>query len=358
VGAACAAKFAKDGMQVAIVDCLGAGLGATSAGMGHVVVMDDSPAQFQLTQYSQNLWLALSAQLPRSAEFLQCGTLWVAADQEEMAEVERKHSLYSHHQVPTSILNKSALVSLEPELKSDLAGALLVQSDAVVYAPIVAKHLMDDAITNGAHSIQGEVTSIGQGSVNFRDGRSIKSRRIVNAAGERSAELTPGLPVRKRKGHLAITDRYPNFLRHQIVELGYLKSAHSVSEDSVAFNVQPRITGQLLIGSSRQFDESPDIDYAILSRMLARAVEYMPGLASCSILRTWTGYRAATPDKLPFIGPWSEDDTVFLATGHEGLGITTALATAELLFAYFDGRTSAIPIEPYLPARTRLVSHA
>ena len=97
VGTACAAKLARDGMHVAIVDCLGAGLGATAAGMGHIVVMDDSPAQFLLTQYSQKLWLALSAQLPQSAEFLQCGTLWVAADEEEMAEVERKHSLYSHH---------------------------------------------------------------------------------------------------------------------------------------------------------------------------------------------------------------------------------------------------------------------
>jgi glycine/D-amino acid oxidase-like deaminating enzyme len=358
VGTACAAKFTQDGMHVAIVDCLGAGLGATAAGMGHIVVMDDSPPQFVLTKYSQDLWLALAAKLPQSAEFQQCGTLWVAADEEEMAEVERKHSLYANHQVPTTILANRELASLEPQLKSDLSGALLVQSDAVMYAPAVAKTLMEDAVANGAHWIEGEVTSIGHGSVDFRDGRSIKSQRIVNAAGERSAELTPGLPVRKRKGHLAITDRYPNFLRHQVVELGYLKSAHSVSTDSVAFNVQPRITGQVLIGSSRQFDESPEVDHAILSRMLARAVEYMPGLASCSIIRSWTGYRAATPDKLPFIGPWPEDDTIFLATGHEGLGITTSLATAELLSAIFNGRAPAIPTEPYLPARTSLVPHA
>jgi glycine/D-amino acid oxidase-like deaminating enzyme len=358
VGSACAAKFAQDGMHVAIIDCLGAGLGATAAGMGHIVIMDDSPAQFLLTQYSQNLWLALAAKLQQSAEFLQCGTLWVAADEEEMTEVERKHSLYMQNEAPTSILNKCELASLEPELRSELAGALLVQSDAVVYAPIVAETLLEDAVKSGAYWIEGEVTSIGHGSVNFRDGHSIKSRRIVNAAGERSPELTSGLPVRKRKGHLAITDRYPGFLRHQVVELGYLKSAHAVTEDSVAFNVQPRITGQVLIGSSRQFDESPEVDYAILSHMLARAVEYMPGLASCSIIRTWTGYRAATPDKLPLIGPWPDDETIFLATGHEGLGITTSLATAELLSAYFDGRAPVIPIEPYLPAKTRLVSHA
>ena len=99
----------------------------------------------------------------------------------------------------------------------------------------------------------------------------------MNAAGACAAELTPGLEIKKRKGHLVITDRYPGFLRHQLVELGYLKSAHSVSSDSVAFNVQPRRTGQILIGSSRQYGaEHREVDNAMLVRMLQRAQEYMP----------------------------------------------------------------------------------
>ncbi len=357
VGAACAASFARDRMQVALIDCLGPGLLATAAGMGHIVVMDDSPAQFLLTKYSQNLWLSLAEKLPPTAEFQKCGTLWVAADSEEMTEVERKHALYQDHDVPSRILSKVELAALEPELRTDLEGALLVQSDAVVYAPIVARCLMEDAVAHGASIIDGEVISIGQGAVKLRDGRTIQSQRIVNAAGERSPELTPGIPVKKRKGHLAITDRYPGFLRHQVVELGYLKSAHTLSADSVAFNVQPRITGQVLIGSSRQFDTTSEVDHAILGRMLARAVEYMPGLASCSIIRTWTGHRAATPDKLPLIGPWPGDETIYLATGHEGLGITTSPGTAELLSAFFNGQATTIPIAPYLPARLHEVVH-
>ena len=56
------------------------------------------------------------------------------------------------------------------------------------------------------------------------------------------------------------------------------------------------------------------------------------------------------------IGPSVEDKTVFLATGHEGLGITTSLATAQLLTDLIGGRTSAIPIEPYLPSRLARLS--
>ena len=351
VGAACAARFARGGMSVAVVDSLGVGLGATAAGMGHVVVMDDSEQQLALTHYAQELWQRLAQALPPAAEYQQCGTLWVAADCEEMEEVRRKHRLYQEHAIETAILEAKSIRTLEPQLDQGLLGALLVPSDLVIYAPAVAQFLVEQSLAQGAMFIDGTIASIGSGTVVLSDGRELKGLRIVNAAGERSPELTAEIPVKKRMGHLAITDRYPGFIHHQIVELGYLKSAHTISEDSIAFNVQPRLTGQILIGSSRQFGAPPAVDHAILSRMLGRAKKYLPKIADCSILRVWTGYRAATPDKLPLVGPWPEDKTIYLATGHEGLGITTALATAELLFALFDGSPAAIPIEPYLPGR-------
>jgi len=85
--------------------------------------------------------------------------------------------------------------------------------------------------------------------------------------------------------------------------------------------------------------------------MLERAVEYLPGLRKLSSLRTWTGFRAATPDKLPLIGPHTEQQRLYLATGHEGLGITTSLGTAKLLVAQIMNRETEIPAAPYLPAR-------
>jgi len=167
----------------------------------------------------------------------------------------------------------------------------------------------------------------------------------VNATGAWAAG------VRRRKGHLAITDRYPGFVQHVLVELGYLKSAHSISGDSVAFNAQPRRTGQVLLGSSRQYSETTEVEARMLSRVLRRCEEYMPGLAQLTTIRTWTGFRAATPDKLPLIGPTSADPRLYLATGHEGLGITTSLATGRLIADHIVGRDSEIPIGSYLPDR-------
>jgi glycine/D-amino acid oxidase-like deaminating enzyme len=84
--------------------------------------------------------------------------------------------------------------------------------------------------------------------------------------------------------------------------------------------------------------------------MIERASLYMPEIAKLATLRVQCGFRAATPDKLPLIGP-TGDASIFLATGHEGLGITTSLATARLLTDHILGRPSAVPIDPYLPLR-------
>ncbi|HVW77273.1 MAG TPA: FAD-dependent oxidoreductase [Alloacidobacterium sp.] len=352
VGAACAYELSRKGLQVVIVEREIIGGGTTAAGMGHIVVMDDSPAQLALTQYSQSLWNALSPSLPPPVEYDRCGTLWVAADEEEMAEVWRKHKLYKAIGVQSDVLDSASLAEAEPNLRRPMAGALLVSTDAVLYPPLAAAYLIEEAQRSGAALIQGKcVVAAKQGTVNMDDGTQISTPYIVHATGAAAVELLPNIPIRKRKGHLVITDRYPGFVRHQLVELGYLKSAHSVSTDSVAFNVQPRRTGQLLIGSSRQYGaEDPGVDHAILESMLKRACAYLPALGALSTIRAWTGFRAATPDKLPLIGP-TEDPTVFLAAGHEGLGITTSLGTARLLADTLLKQPPAIPVEPYLPAR-------
>ena len=357
VGAACAAECAAARMSVAIVEARMIGGGATAAGMGHLVVMDDSEAQFALTRYSQVLWNELREELPETVEHDACGTIWVAADDEEMEEVSRKQRYYSERGVAVEVLDAHSLSEAEPNLRPGLAGGLRVAEDSVIYPPCAAQFFVERARSRGAALFVGQpVAAVTREGVRLGDGSTLAAGLVVNATGSWSPELTAGLSVKKRKGHLVITDRYPRFLRHQLVELGYLKSAHSVTADSVAFNIQPRRTGQLLIGSSRQYEvDHAGVDESIVTRMLARAIEYMPSLGKLSALRAWTGFRAATADKLPLIGPSVENERLFLATGHEGLGITTSLGTAKLLVDQIVGRASEIRVEPYLPSRVRPV---
>jgi glycine/D-amino acid oxidase-like deaminating enzyme len=351
VGCACAYECAQVGLRVAIIEPGVVGGGATAAGMGHLVVMDDSPAQLALTRYSRSQWIDLLPQLPSTVEYETRGTLWVAADTEEMDEVHAKSAIYAAAGVNSVVLDADALALAEPNLRSGLAGGLLVPEDAVIYPPTAASFFLQEAIRMGAVLLRGHAAvSVGNGAVALSNGTKYVAPHIVVATGT-DMRLLPSLKLQRRKGHLLITDRYPGFVRHQLVELGYLKSAHKSMEDSVAFNIQPRQTGQLLIGSSRQFgNEDCGIEDNILRQMLDRACEYMPGLASLSGIRAWTGFRAATPDKLPLIGP-TEDASVFLAVGFEGLGITNAPGAARLIVDHLLGRTSEINASFYLPVR-------
>jgi D-hydroxyproline dehydrogenase subunit beta len=353
VGAACAAEAVRAKLKTAIIEARIIGGGATAAGMGHLVVMDDSVAQFALTNYSCKIWSELKDELPGAVEYDACGTIWVATDDEEMAEVQRKENYYRERGVAVEVLDAQSLSEAEPNLRPGLVGGLRVPNDSVIYPPCAAQFFVDFAVSGGAELFLGkQVTKIEDDGIRLNDGSSISAGVAVNAAGSWSPLLTSGVDVKKRKGHLLITDRYPQFLKHQLVELGYLKSAHSVTSDSVAFNIQPRKTGQMLIGSSRQYGvESSEIDQGIMSRMLARAIEYMPGLSQLSSIRSWTGFRAATPDKLPLIGPSVRQKRLYLATGHEGLGITTSVGTARLLLDQILSRRSEIPFEAYLPQR-------
>jgi D-hydroxyproline dehydrogenase subunit beta len=356
VGAACAEALAQGGCRVSVLEAAFPGAGATGAAMGHLVVMDDSEAQFALTAYSRRLWTERASELPADVEDDACGTLWVAADDEELAHCRKKAAYYEARGERVELLDARALEAAEPQLRPGLAGALRVAADRVVYPPTAARLFLELARAGGASVELGTgVEAIAPGRV--RAGGSWREADVVlNAAGPQAPVLTPGLPIAPRKGHLVITDRYPDFLRHQVVELGYLKSAHTLTKESVAMNVQPRRTGQLLVGSSRElvgWDDS--LNRELCARMLRRAAEYLPALPRLHALRSWVGFRPATPDKLPLVGPWEKG--LWVAAGHEGLGVTTAPGTAQILTDLLLGRAPAIDASPFDPRRT-MPAHA
>ena len=352
VGAACADALSERGLRVTVIEQETVGGGATGAGMGHLVVMDDSPAELALSAYSIALWKELAGDHPARHEYHRCGTIWVAADEEEMAAAHAKAGVLSAHGLACELLEPAALYAREPQLRPGLAGGLLVPGDGLVYPPKSAHILLDRAYRRGATLRLGTVAAIEDHGVLLGDGSRHQAQHVVLAAGARCTALLPELPLQPKKGHLAITDRYPGFVQHQLVELGYIKSAHAPSGSSVAFNLQPRPTGQILIGSSRQFDTTDlAVEPAMMRRMLAHAASFTPELAQLNLLRCWTGLRAATPDGLPLIGPHRARRGLWLAAGHEGLGITTSLATAQLLAGQMTQASTHIPCTPYLPER-------
>lgn len=353
VGSCCAWTLARRGINTRIIDPRGIGQGATSAGMGHIVVMDDPAPEFAITKRSRDLWDEILPLLPKDAGFRRCGTLWIATDDAEFSEARAKHARFNAAGVESHLLTGAQVAAEEPHLRPGLFGGLLVPGDSIVLPAVAARWLLREAgvVSDGPASVRAVMT-IGANQVTLDDGSRLSADIIVNAAGLWSRELTRGLPLRARKGHLWMTARAPDLCRHQIVALDYIKKVHSTDAVTTSFNIQPRASGHLVVGSSRQFDVETDaVDAPILGAMSELASTFLPLLAAIQTERVWTGLRAATPDGLPIIGPHPSIPSLYLAAGHEGLGLTMSMATAELIADLAIGRAPQLDPAPYAPSR-------
>ena len=349
VGCAVALEAVRAGLSAIVAEPGFIGGGATGAAMGHLVVLDDDPHELALCRWSLALWREF-LDAP-GVEHMATGTLWVAADPDEAALAQAKHRRLRDVGIDAEWLDDRALADAEPLLRPGLVGALRVPDDSVVYPPGAALHLWAEAERLGARMVRAGVRALDDGGAVLDDGTHAAAGAVVLACGLATTALVPELPVVPRKGHLVVTDRYPGLVRHQLVELGYTASAHAREGDSVAMNVQPRPTGQLVIGSSRQFTGDGGVDLAIVDAMLARAFAYLPGLRRLHALRVWFGFRPASRDGRPFIGPLPGRPGVWLATGHEGLGITLSLGTARLVVEQILDQPLTLDPAPFAPAR-------
>jgi glycine/D-amino acid oxidase-like deaminating enzyme len=353
VGIATARELAAAGATVTLLHDGPIGGGATAAAMGHLIALDDTDAIAAFTLHSLQRWRQFA--LPAECERVTCGCLWVAEDDEEMVEAHNKAARYRARNIAADVVAAGALRQLEPQLAPNLAGGLLVPADCVLYPPRAATWLLQQAVESGSVVRAAKVARVEPRRVHLADGSHLDTDWVVVATGDRAAQLLPALPVQPRKGHLLITARATAFVQHQVIELGYVKKAHGRDAESVACNVQPRVTGQVLVGSSRQLGtRDAAIERPILARMLQRATRFFPGLPQLTALRTWTGFRAATPDGAAIIGIL--EPGLAVATGHEGVGITQAPATAELMAHLILGVGTHIDATPFDPHRFEAVA--
>lgn len=332
VGASCAYELAKKGLKVKVLDAQSGG--ATFAGMGHLVVMDDLQPELDLSAWSLRLWHELSDKLSADCSFKKIPTLWMASNIEEFEVAQQKHIRMSQAGVHCQILTSDQVYEKEPALKKGLIGALEVLDDAIVYAPNAAEWMLNQ-FPNLIQVEYKKVVAIQENSVQVSTGEWLRSSYIVVANGIHVIDLFPEFPIEPKKGHLAITDRYPEIqVNHTLVALAYAASTQATSGISIACNIQPRPTGQLFIGSSRQFNTTdPQVEPEVFSRMIKEAIDFFPQLAKVNVIRAWTGFRAATPDGIPILGKHPKFNSIYLALGHEGLGVTTAPASGKIIAA-------------------------
>jgi D-hydroxyproline dehydrogenase subunit beta len=363
VGCATARELACRGVSVCLLDRGEVSGGTTGLGEGNVLCSDKRPGpELELARRGLALYDELEELLGEAAGVRRKGALVVHTDGAGWeAEPGRLRSLRAAG-IPCSLLAAAEVREAEPELGGELLGGSFFPDDLQCAPRAIARGLAREAERNGAALETGREVR----RVLVRDGRvegvetgggALAAGAVVLAAGVWSAPLarTAGLelPVEPRKGQLVRLERRPGFLRHKVIDCGYMAAVATPAAGlQVSTVVETTLDGHVLVGSSRErrgFDISADP--AVSEELLRRAARIAPRLRGLVVESAWAGLRPWLPGGLPAIGPSAAAEGLWIATGHEGAGVAHGPITGRLIAQAICGERPELALGPFDPDR-------
>ncbi|MBD2427863.1 glycine oxidase ThiO [Phormidium sp. FACHB-1136] len=232
-------------------------------------------------------------------------------------------------------LTTEALAHYQPGLGAGVKGAFWYPEDGQVNNQALVKALRTAVLDLGVTIHEG----VGATALRQSQGRiervctaqagDFQADHIVLAAGAWSHDLLP-VPVFPKKGEMASLRVPP--------ALGTVQPLQRVLFGENIYIV-PRQDGRIVLGATgKDVGFAPGNTAAGVHQLLANAIALLPWLADCTLEQTWWGYRPATPDEMPLLGPGPAANLT-LATGHYRNGILLAPITAHLIAEFLAGRT-------------------
>jgi glycine oxidase len=278
------------------------------------------------------------------------GTLWVAVDRDDLAELRHLSGTLSQKGLTSRPLDAEELREREPHLSGRVLGGLELADDHQVDPRALCRSLDLAVARSGGEVATGAVAErieargglVRAVAGRDRDGQPFRvgTGTVVVAAGAwsgRDLELPIGrLGLRPVKGQL-VRLRGPRLLRHVV--------------RTPEVYLVPRSDGELLVGATMEemgFDLSPT-GGAVMD-LLRRAWEALPGVYDLELAEVSVGLRSAVDDHLPVIGA-TEVGGLFLAVGHFRNGVLLAPATAHYLARWIVGGSRPPELDPFAPAR-------
>jgi glycine oxidase len=334
-------------------DTVGAGASRAAAGM----LAPDAELEFEerelhaLNRESKDRWPAfadrLEAETGADLGLRSHGTLIVADDRDSAEALRRRYRFQKENGLDVEWLTGEEARTKEPFLAPDLSAAVWSPGDHEVDNRALIDALADALRQNGGR-IREEtpVAAIephdDRPAVVTADGERVEGDRVVLAAGA-AAQQVDGLngaspPVRPVKGQiLGLEAELPFDLKH-------------VVRGPDAY-VVPKADGRVMVGATaeeRGFD--PAVTGEGLFRNLEGGWEVVPGILDLEVQCTCVGFRPASRDNAPILGP-SSAPGVTMAAGHYRHGILLTPVTAEeIARTILDGSVSRW-LEPFLPDR-------
>ncbi|MGB3137142.1 MAG: glycine oxidase ThiO [Nodosilinea sp.] len=223
-------------------------------------------------------------------------------------------------------LDAATLSYYQPGLDGSVQGAFWYPDEGQV-----DNRLLVQALRQAASDL-GITLHEGTGAISLQQHQGRVERVCTTAAGDFSAEhvvLATGawahellpVPVFSKKGEMASLRVPPGSGTEQPLQRVLF------GED---IYIVPRRDGRIVLGATSQDGFAPHNTAGGVNQLLGHAIALLPQLANFMLDETWWGYRPATPDELPILGPGPADNLT-LALGHYRNGILLAPVTAQLV---------------------------
>lgn len=360
IGLSVAFELLRRGRAVEVLDRSDLSGVATRAAAGMLAPVSEieleDPAVLALALDSLDLYPDFVAELEkvagRSCGYRTDGTLWVALNRDDVAELDHLEETFTVklERMPARRLTSKQVVELEPHLSGRVLEGLLVERDLQVDPRALAI-----ALREGIRRLGGSVlpdTRVEEIAIAGGWARGVetlapdgsRTRRscgaVVLAAGAWStAEIrspVSGLGVRPLKG--------------QLVRLTGARLLRHVVRHPDVYLV-PRDSGELLLGATMEevgFDAS--VTAGAVYDLLRQARLLVPSLYDLEWVEVSVGFRPASADNRPVVGPTGTGG-LYVAVGHGRQGVLLAPATGRYLAECVASGRTPDALQPFAVVR-------
>lgn len=354
IGSSVSYYLTKSGYSVALIDKGDIANGTSSRCDAVALICDKKPGiDTEIGYRSIQLYKELAQTFSFDFQFSTRGSLYVCETEQELeiAEAYVAQQVKAGYKMKT--VSKEELPDIEKHLANDLAGGVWTEVDSTMNPYMVCYAFIEEAKKLGLKLItHEEVKAINQSPTGAIESiqtttQTIYTKKVVNCAGVWASKLGDlvgiNIPIRPRKGLILVTERTGEIVRQKVHEFGYMLSKFEdinykrnvsplVESNNIAFTIEPTEANNYLVGGHRDFS-GYDIgtNHEVMKGIAERATRFLPVLKNVNCIRAYAGVRPWVIDHLPIVSEVDEVPGYFIASGHEGDGISMAPITGKMM---------------------------
>ena len=298
-------------------------------------MMESAAGRHLLLQHSQQLFKSLIADEGIECEWQERGLLFVFQNQHHFEAYEKTNDMLAEHfGVSAKPYDSQQLTELEPALKPGLGGGWHYQGDCHLRPDKLMSALRSKLESEGVQfvedfSVDTFHRSSSHATAVCNDTNSIEADAFVVATGALTPFLNKHLgcniPIQPGKGY-SLTMPHPT----KTPRIPLILEQHRVA-------VTP-LNAKYRIGSTMEFaGYDTSIDPKRLSLLKKSAEAYLQDPHADPIEEEWFGWRPMTWDGKPIIDRSPNMKNVWIAAGHNMLGLSMATGTGHMIDSMVRG---------------------